>query len=121
MPVTKRTRDFLSIRSVFLNSIGALVRFDRPHHRVAMTWLAGIIPIRRMVLPLDEVAGAQVRKTERNNGRVSYGIVLRRKRAAEDLSFACASREDAMDVLREIVGFLEPDADGTSAAPPDPQ
>lgn len=107
MPVIKHTRDLLSIRCLSFRNIGASVRFNRPRGEMVMTWLAGIFPFRRAVLPLDEIAGAQVRKVERYSGQITYRVVLRRRRSAADVSFACTSREDAMTVMREISSFLE--------------
>ncbi len=107
MPVIKRTRDQLDIRCLSFRSMGALVRFNRPRGEIVLTWLAGILPIRRAVLPLDEIAGAQVRKVERYSGRITYCLVLRRRRSAADVSFACTSREEAMSLMREISSFLE--------------
>ncbi len=118
MSVIKRTRDLLNIRSMFFNGFGASVRFDRSRGQMVMTSLAGIIPFRRTVFALEDIAGAQVRKVERNGGRVTYGIVLRRRRSSADLNFACTSREDAMAVMREIASFLEisPDEPASVAA-----
>ena len=106
MTIMEHSETLLRIRSICLGRKGAYARFDRTSKKADIILLSTIIPVGRHSIPFADIETALVRKKERNDGNADYGLTLRRRRGA-NLSFACRTRDEAMDLMRKIVDFLE--------------
>ncbi len=106
MPVVARTNDSLHLYDLGRGGFGTWASFDRARQRAEIISFAVLVPFRRQILHLAEIAGAQVRKRENPNGKAKYSVILRRK-IGENVHLRCRSRETAMEMMGSISEFLE--------------
>jgi hypothetical protein len=108
MPVLHHSDNRLRVACVCFDAAGALVDLDRTHDRAEVYRLAFVLPFGRDVTHLSEITAVQVRKQEHDDGRASYGLVLRLKHG-QDIKFGCRSREAAVKTMQLVTKFLKPE------------
>ncbi|MDR3526808.1 MAG: hypothetical protein P4L57_05975 [Rhizomicrobium sp.] len=101
----EQSKDVLRIISFPKLTAGTAAIFDRVKKRAVIISFAMLVPVKRTVLALDDIETAQVRKRERLNGLLVYGLTLRRKHGG-DIPLRCSSRDDALKYQRAIAEFL---------------
>jgi hypothetical protein len=99
------SKDVLRIGSFPQLVTGRTATFDRVKKTAVIVSFAMLFPVQRTVVPLEDIQSALVRKRERQNGRVVYGLTLRRRRG-DDIPLPCRTRDDAMKYMRAISDFL---------------
>lgn len=105
MPAHENRLRYVTFRPL---DLGAIATFDRQRNRAVVYTLASILPIDRKTIRLTDIEDIKVRKHENEDETASYGVVLRVK-TGNHVRFWCASRHQALRILREATHFLRLD------------
>jgi hypothetical protein len=75
------------------------------HDRAVLHGFGLFLPVRRVIAPLSLIAGIQVVKHQREEGKAEYGIAVRLHKG-EHIKFSCRSRDQAMAIMRKTTRYL---------------
>jgi hypothetical protein len=78
---------------------------DRIQDRAVFFGIGLFLPVRRVITPLSLIAGIQVVKHERKEGKSEYGVTVRLHQG-KHIKLGCRSRDQAMTIMRNIARYL---------------
>ena len=101
----KRKACALRVRAYDGSPSVTFLSVDRIQDRAVFFGIGLFLPVRRVIAPLSLIAGIQVVKHERKEGKHEYGVAVRLHQG-KHIKMGCRSRDQAMNIMRKIARYL---------------